>query len=105
MTAARLIVGLSGTQLTREEASLFRDLEPAGYILFSRNLESPEQIRELTDSLAELSLDRPFIGIDQEGGRVWRTREFTAEPPDAATFAKKANPQQIAQFGALTGQF
>ncbi|MGD1977970.1 MAG: beta-N-acetylhexosaminidase [Akkermansiaceae bacterium] len=105
MNAARLIVGLAGTKLTADEAALFQELEPAGYILFSRNLESPEQIRELTDSLAELSLDRPFIGIDQEGGRVWRTREFTAAPPDAATFAKSATPHQIAQFGALTGQF
>ena len=105
MNAARLIVGLSGPELTREEAELFRTIEPAGYILFSRNLESPSQIRKLTDSLVELSLDRPFIGIDQEGGRVWRTRGFTAAPPDAATFAAKGTSQQIAQFGALTGQF
>jgi len=104
VNAARLIVGLSGPELTKDEASLFRELEPAGYILFSRNLVSPDQIRELTDSLAELSHDRPFIGIDQEGGRVWRTREFSAAPPDAATFAAKATPQQISQFGASTGQ-
>ena len=104
MNAARLIVGLSGPELTRNEADLFRELEPAGYILFSRNLRSPAQIRELTDALTTLSLDRPLIGIDQEGGRVWRTREFSAAPPDAATFAAKATPQQIARFGALTGQ-
>ena len=105
MNAARLIVGLSGPELTPAEAALFREIEPAGYILFTRNLKSPSQIRELTDSLVDLSLDRPFIGIDQEGGRVWRTREFTAAPPDAATFAAKATSQQIARFGALTGQF
>lgn len=104
MNAARLIVGLSGPTLTAAEATLFRDLQPAGYILFSRNLQSPAQIRALTDSLAALSLDRPFISIDQEGGRVWRTREFSAAPPDAATFTAKATPNQIARFGALTGQ-
>ncbi|MEN8774893.1 MAG: beta-N-acetylhexosaminidase [Akkermansiaceae bacterium] len=104
MNAARLIVGLSGAELSPEEADIFREIQPAGYILFSRNLVSAEQIRELTDSLISLSLDRPFISIDQEGGRVWRTREFSSAPPDAATFTEKATPRNIAQFGALTGQ-
>ncbi len=104
MNAARLIVGLEGLELTPTEKDLFREIQPAGYILFSRNLESPEQIRELTDSLGELSYDRPFISIDQEGGRVWRTREFSCAPPDAATMAEKATSHQIAQFGASTGQ-
>ena len=105
MTAERLLVGLSGPELTAEERALFRDLQPAGYIFFSRNLVSPTQIRELTDQLGSLSYDRPFIALDQEGGRVWRTREFSAAPPDAATFAARATPRQISQFGALTGQF
>lgn len=104
MKASRLIVGLSGPELTSEEKSLFREIQPAGYILFSRNLVSAEQIRGLTDSLNSISQHRPFISIDQEGGRVWRTREFSCAPPDAATFSKKATPRQIAQFGALTGQ-
>lgn len=104
MNANRLIVGLNGPVLTEEETALFRDIQPAGYILFSRNLVDAEQIRALTDSLVALSYDHPFISIDQEGGRVWRTREFSSAPPDAATFADKATPNQIARFGALTGQ-
>lgn len=104
MSAECLIVGLQGLELTSEETALFCDLNPAGYILFSRNLESPQQIRELTDSLRSLHLDTPLISIDQEGGRVWRTKEFSAAPPDAATFTQKANIKQISWFGALTGQ-
>ena len=104
MNASRLIVGLSGPELTSEEKSLFCEIQPAGYILFSRNLVSAEQIRRLTDSLNSISRHRPFISIDQEGGRVWRTREFSCAPPDAATFSKNATSHQIAQFGALTGQ-
>lgn len=104
MNAARLIVGIDGLELTADETALFRDIQPAGYILFSRNLESAPQIRALTDSLSDLSIDRPFISIDQEGGRVWRTREFSCAPPDAVTMAEKANSKQIAQFGAFTGQ-
>ena len=104
MSAECLILGLQGLELTAEESALLKDIQPAGYILFSRNLESPQQIRELTDSLRALHLTTPFISIDQEGGRVWRTREFSAAPPDAATLNRKANAKQIAWFGALTGQ-
>lgn len=104
MNASCLIVGLKGLELTPEEIALFRDLQPAGYILFSRNLESPSQIRNLTDSLRDLTQTPPFISIDQEGGRVWRTKEFSAAPPNAATFSAKASMNQVARFGALTGQ-
>ncbi len=104
MSSQCLIVGLQGLELSAEEATLFRDLQPAGYILFSRNLESAAQIRSLTDSLRDLSYESPFISIDQEGGRVWRTREFSCAPPDAATFSEKADLKQVARFGALTGQ-
>lgn len=104
MSAECLIVGIEGLKLTPAEIELFRDLQPAGYILFARNLESPQQVRELTDSLRALHLDPPFISIDQEGGRVWRTKEFSAAPPDAATFSTRADHKQISWFGALTGQ-
>jgi beta-N-acetylhexosaminidase len=67
--------GLAGTALTTEETALFRACEPAGYILFKRNLETPEQVRALTDSLRALSGNpRLPILIDQEGGRVARLR-------------------------------
>jgi len=104
MNAGCLIVGIAGLELTAEEASLFREIQPAGYILFSRNLESAGQIRALTDSLRDLSYDIPLISIDQEGGRVWRTREMGSAPPDAATFAGKGTFAQISTFGAFTGQ-
>lgn len=104
MSAGVLIVGLSGPELTPEEATLYRDIQPAGYILFSRNLVNAAQTRALTDSLRELSPDLPFIGIDQEGGRVWRTKDFGAAPPDAVTFAEKGNFSHIARFGDLTGR-
>ncbi len=104
MSANCLIVGIQGLELTPEETTLFQEVQPAGYILFTRNLENAAQIRQLTDSLRDLSYDPPFIAIDQEGGRVWRTREMGAAPPDAASFADKGTFAQISTFGALTGQ-
>ena len=68
-----VIFGLSGPRLTADEAAFFNDANPAGYILFARNIDDPEQLRALTDSLRDLAGrdDLPIL-IDQEGGRIAR---------------------------------
>jgi beta-N-acetylhexosaminidase len=65
----------AGFELTADEADFFRDADPAGFIVFRRNCDSPEQLLRLTDSLRDLSgrADLPIL-IDQEGGRVARMR-------------------------------
>ena len=69
------IFGLSGPALTADERDFFRDADPAGYILFGRNVASREQVRALTDELRALhGRDRLLICIDQEGGRVARMK-------------------------------
>lgn len=66
------ILGLSGTALTDDERAFFREADPAGFILFGRNVADPAQLRALTDSLRDLhGRDLPIL-IDQEGGRVSR---------------------------------
>ena len=68
-----VIFGLSGPRLTAAEQAFFKDANPAGYILFARNIESPEQLYALTDSLRALAgRDNLPILIDQEGGRIAR---------------------------------
>ncbi|WP_428332232.1 beta-N-acetylhexosaminidase [Novosphingobium sp.] len=70
-----VIFGLSGLVLTADERAFFREADPAGYILFGRNIESRAQLRALTDDLRALhGRDRTFICIDQEGGRVVRMK-------------------------------
>lgn len=67
------IFGVSGPVLTDKERSFFRESNPAGYILFGRNIVDQAQVRALTDSLRALSgRDNLPILIDQEGGRVAR---------------------------------
>jgi len=81
------IFGLSGTALTADERAFFRDADPAGYILFGRNVETRAQLRALTDELRALhGRDRLLISIDQEGGRVARMKppEWPAYPAGAA---------------------
>lgn len=69
------IFGLSGLTLTDDERAFFRDSDPAGYILFGRNIEDREQLRRLTDDLRSLDgRENLPILIDQEGGRVARMK-------------------------------
>lgn len=69
------IFGLSGLVLTADERAFFRDADPAGYILFARNVADRDQVRALTDDLRGLQgRDRLLITIDQEGGRVARMK-------------------------------
>src|SRR5204862_341048 len=72
-TPRAVILGCSGTVLTTEERAFFRDLRPWGFILFKRNIGTPEEVRALTASLRETvgRADAPIL-IDQEGGRVQR---------------------------------
>ena len=49
-------------------------MQPGGFIIFGRNIESAAQLRKLIDDLRDLSAIEPIITIDQEGGRVSRLR-------------------------------
>jgi beta-N-acetylhexosaminidase len=67
------LVALSGLSLSEAERDLFLTLPPFGFILFKRNCESPDQVRDLTASLRDLFPHREIpIMIDEEGGRVQR---------------------------------
>ena len=84
------IYGLEGTEVSREESDFFRDADPAGFILFHRNCEEPEQLLRLTDSLREVT-GRPDVPIliDQEGGRVARLKPPTWPAfPNGEAFAR-----------------
>ena len=106
-----VIFGLSGLTLTPDETAFFAAVEPAGYILFKRNIDTRAQVRALTDSLRALSgRDDVPILIDQEGGRVARMGPpewpaFPAGPafdalydlaPMSAIEAARANAEAIA---------
>ncbi len=82
-----VIFGLSGERITDNERAFFRDADPAGYILFKRNIANRAQLRALTDDLRGLSGREDLaILIDQEGGRVSRMQppEWPAFPPGGA---------------------
>jgi beta-N-acetylhexosaminidase len=73
MSARAFIAGIAGTVLTDRERAFFRESQPWGLIVFKRNINTPEQVRRLTDSFREAvgRADAPVL-VDQEGGRVQR---------------------------------
>ena len=81
------IFGIAGARLTAEERAFFHDCDPAGYILFGRNIENRDQLLALTTELRALhGRERLIVSIDQEGGRVARMRppHWLAAPPPGA---------------------
>ncbi len=113
-----VIFGIAGLALSSDERAFFADAEPAGYILFKRNIADRTQVRALTDSLRELAGrdDLPIL-IDQEGGRVARMGPpewpaFPAGPafdalyrtaPMSAIQAMRANGQALGLMLAEVG--
>jgi beta-N-acetylhexosaminidase len=106
-----VIFGLSGLTLTDDERAFFKQSEPAGYILFKRNIADRAQVLALTDALRELhERDDVPILIDQEGGRVARMQppewpafpagqrfdELYAKAPMSAIEAARNNAEAIA---------
>jgi beta-N-acetylhexosaminidase len=99
---ALLLLGIPGPELTPDQAALFRKLQPAGYILFTRNIVTPQQTRKLTDDLRDLSRDLPIIAIDQEGGRVTRTTAIAPAAPSAPALAARADYGKTADAAVHT---
>jgi beta-N-acetylhexosaminidase len=83
VTSLAAIFGCAGTQLGAPERRFFARADPAGFILFARNVENPPQLRALTGELRQaVGRDAPVL-VDQEGGRVQRLKppHWRAAPP------------------------
>jgi len=112
------VFGLSGPRLTPDEHAFFRESDPAGYILFGRNIQDREQLRALTDDLRAIhGREGLIVSIDQEGGRVARMKppEWPAYPaggafaqlyqmaPSSAIEAARASAELLGQDLAEAG--
>jgi beta-N-acetylhexosaminidase len=99
-----ILTGVPGKELDSKTVKLFRRIQPGGFILFGRNIESPAQLRKLIDDLRGLSEIEPIITIDQEGGRVSRLRLIGNEPPNAQQLRDKDDVDLIRRHGDITGR-
>ena len=107
MSINACIMGCAGPVLTEDEVAFFREVQPWGFILFRRNIETPDQVRALTGAL-RLTVgraDAPIL-IDQEGGRVQRLGppHWRRYPPGRAYGTLSTNDplvrREVARLGA-----
>jgi beta-N-acetylhexosaminidase len=86
MATRAFITGVSGTVLTDDERAFLRDQRPWGFILFKRNIETPDQVIRLVEEMRSVvgQPEAPVL-IDQEGGRVQRLQppQWPSYPPGA----------------------
>jgi beta-N-acetylhexosaminidase len=99
-----IVMGIPGETIDKETADIIAKVQPAGFILFARNIKTPEQLRKLTDDLRASVKQVPIITIDQEGGRVSRLKEFMTEPPSAKKLTEHGDLSLIKTHGKLTGK-
>ena len=102
------ILGCAGPELTADERAFFRDADPLGFILFARNVDTPERTRRLAEDLRSsvARADAPIL-IDQEGGRVARLRppHWRKAPPARLLGALYArNPEQGLEAARLNSR-
>src|SRR6202022_1406578 len=99
-----ILTGVPGKELDAKSAELFRRVQPGGFILFGRNIESAPQLRKLIDYLRDLSGTEPVITIDQGGGRLSCLRLVGSEPPNAQQLRDKDDVDLIRRHGDITGR-
>lgn len=96
-----LIGSLPARTLTPELRSLAREFQLGGVILFSRNIEAPEQVAELSVDVQTLASGVPlWVSVDQEGGRVARLKAPFTEWPPMATLGRSGDAALAARFAA-----
>lgn len=103
------IIGVYGTSLDNDLRELLEDLNPAGVILFSRNIVSPGQVAGLNSALQHFAVATGspglLIGVDQEGGRVSRLRPPFSVYPSALQLASSKDPvQAVRDFSEVTAR-
>ncbi|MCK0166092.1 glycoside hydrolase family 3 protein [Jannaschia sp. S6380] len=97
--AGAFILGCEGPDLTEREAAFFRDSDPWGFILFARNVDTPDRLRALTGALRDSVGRHAPILIDQEGGRVQRLGPpFWTRWPRPLTQMSRAGDPERAMF-------
>ena len=99
-----LIIGFEGTELSPSVTSLLRRLQPAGVILFARNLTSAPQTRQLLEDCQACVSTRLFTCVDLEGGRVDRFREVLGPTPSAAGVFASGDRRLFRRHGRIIGE-
>jgi beta-N-acetylhexosaminidase len=99
-----LIIGFDATELTPRLRALLTRLQPAGVILFARNIQTPEQTSRLLRDCQKCVSTPLFTCVDLEGGQVDRFRDALGPTPSAAEVFATGDRKLFRRHGQLIGE-
>lgn len=101
-----VMIGIQGTKVDDDSLYMLHQFHMGGVILFDRNMESPEQVKQLTSDLQAQSNEKVplFIGIDEEGGDVVRMAEKLTPPPSQKEIGSTGDIKQAKTWAIKTAK-
>lgn len=101
-----MMIGIQGTKVDDDSLYMLNQYHMGGVILFDRNMESPEQVKQLTSDLQAQSNEKVplFIGIDEEGGDVVRMAEKLTPPPSQKEIGATGDIEQAKTWAIKTAK-
>ena len=100
-----MMIGIQGTTVTDDTRYMLNQYKAGNIILFDRNMQSQEQVKELTTDLQkENSAKVPlFIAVDEEGGDVVRMKNDLQAPPSQQAVGISGNPATAKDYAFSVG--
>lgn len=101
-----VMIGIQGTKVDDDSLYMLHQFHMGGVILFDRNMDSPEQVKQLTSDLQAQSNEKVplFIGIDEEGGDVVRMAEKLTPPPSQKEIGATGDIEQARTWAIKTAK-
>jgi beta-N-acetylhexosaminidase len=99
-----LIIGFDGTEMSPRLASLLAKIQPAGVILFARNITGAEQTHTLLRECQKCVAAPLFTCVDLEGGTVDRFRGVLGATPSPAEVFVTGSHALFRKHGRVIGE-
>lgn len=101
-----VMIGIQGTKVDDDSLYMLNQYHMGGVILYDRNMENPEQVKQLTSDLQAQSNEKVplFIGIDEEGGDVVRMAEKLTPPPSQKEIGATGDIEQAKTWAIKTAK-
>ena len=99
-----IVLGFDGTEMSPGLHSMLSRIQPAGVILFARNIVSAEQTHALLQGCQACVSTPLFTCVDMEGGKVDRFRNVTGPASAAADVYATRDRRLFRKHGRIIGE-
>lgn len=99
-----LFTGIAGTEFAGPTKEMIESIQPGGVLLTGNNVESAQQLVELTSAIRSVLKVPPLIAVDQEGGRVDRLKPIYSAMPSADLLRSAKDASAAAKLGEITAE-